>query len=259
MTWGVKVSQPGIDVNQAADYQLAFSSEWPTLKILKSQTFTMTDASVKQTIYTHGLGYPPAFMIQTTNTTGRARHAGPGFDEHADAFYVDNNSLVFDPATVGGVTGTYSGKFFIFAYDLTKNYQAPALTVGTLSGSIGPSQSQGIIASVPGAEATSSHPQDLSIDSEARAPLIHSSLNGVVSLRGGADYALIANHSLDYAPLFMAFETVQDGVAGAGNYNAFFGGNGTNIVKTTPTTVEIHTSISYIRGAILVFKDPFFL
>ena len=255
--FGIKVSQPGVDADQAADYQLAFSSEWPTLKIFKTQSFSITDISQPHTIYTHGLDYPPAFMIQTTTTTGRGRIASPGYDEHGDGFFVDDNVLGYDPNLIGGPTGTFQGQFFIFVCNLLVNYQAPALTVGTSSLQIGGTTSEGIIASMAGSEAAGAAPQNLSIDSEARSPLIHMVQNG--NLTGGPDYALVANHNLDYAPWFLTFITTQDGASGAGRYQAFFGGNGTNIMKTTAGTVEQHSTLSYLRGSIVILKDPFFL
>ena len=255
--FGIKVSQPGVDADQAADYQLAFSSEWPTLKIYKSQAFSMTDISKAQTIYTHGLSYPPAFMIQTTTTTGRARLASPGYDEHGDGFFTDNNVLGYDPDLIGGPTGTFAGRFFIFVCNLLVNYQAPQLTVGTSALQIGGTQTEGILASSSGNEVAAAQPENLSIDSEARSPLIHMVLNG--NLTGGPDYALSAVHNLDYAPWFLTFITTQDGVLGAGRYQAFFGGNGTNILKTTAGTVEQHSTLSFLRGSIVILKDPFFL
>lgn len=252
MTWGAKVSQPGVNADQAADYQLAFSSEWPTLKIYKSQAFNMSDISQKQTIYSHSLSYPPVFMIQTTNTSGLARIAGPGNDEYGNGFYVDNDNLGFDPALVGGASGTYQGRFFIFTTNLLLNYQAPVFTTGLSALQIGSTQTEGIVASIPGQDVITSQPQNLSVNSEARAPMIHSVLNGKLASTG-TDYSLVSTHALDYPPYYLTFIAVQ----GTNTYRAFFGGNGTEILKTTTTTVEQHSSSTNLQGSIVIMKDPF--
>lgn len=254
MTFGVKVSQPGIDVEQAADYQLAFSSEWPTLKVFESNPINLTDISVKQTVTSHNLGYPPVFIIQTTNASGLARIAGPGNDELGNGFYVDDNVLGFDPNNVGGASGPYTGRYFIFTHNLLLDFQAPAFTVGTSALQIGSTQHEGVVASIPGKNVITAQPQNLSVYSEARAPMIHLSTHGDLTSTA-FDHSFVAIHALDYAPWYLAFSAVQ----GSDEYSSFFGGNGNTIIKTTPTTVEMHSSLVNVKGAIVIMKDPFFL
>jgi len=57
MTWGIKVSPPGVDVKSCPDDQLVFSSEFNTLKTFGSQLMT-----VNGTYYTHNLGYIPIHL-----------------------------------------------------------------------------------------------------------------------------------------------------------------------------------------------------
>jgi hypothetical protein len=57
MTWGIKVSKPGIDVKTATPDQLVMNSEYLSLKIAHS-ALTTGDGT-----YTHNLGYAPAFIV----------------------------------------------------------------------------------------------------------------------------------------------------------------------------------------------------
>lgn len=247
--FGLKVSQSGIDVSQAADYQMAFSSEWPTLKVLKKAAFTINDTSVSQTIVNHGLGYPPAFMIITDSGVG-ARIAGPGNDELGDSFAVDSNNLTFAAQS----SGLYTGYYYIFDYDLTRNYTAPTLTIGSSALSAASKTAFGVLASVNGQDASLNNVTGLSMDSQARSPLVHMSVSGNLT-SNGTDYSLVANHGLLYPPWFLAFIGNQS----SGSYTAFYGGNANQILKTTPGVVEIHSTLSTEQGSVIVFKDPFVL
>lgn len=69
-----KIAKPGFDVKTATDEQLAYSSEWDTLKAsaigLENLTIPAASTSVDLDI-THGLGYAPAFfaLIRISGTT----------------------------------------------------------------------------------------------------------------------------------------------------------------------------------------------
>jgi hypothetical protein len=254
MTWGAKVSQPGVDVSQAADYQLAFSSEWPTLKVFQSASLNLSDISQKQTITSHNLGYPPAFLIETTNTSGLARIAGAGQDEFGDGFYVDDSTLGFDPNLSPAASGSYTGRYFIFTHNLLPNYQAPEFTIGTSALTVGGVQSEGIIASISGQDAITAQPQNLGLNSQAKAPLIHLSMNSNLTFNG-TDYSFTVIHALDYTPWFLTFVSIQ----GSGRYSPFFGGQGNNTLFTSPTFIAQHSVFSNRQGTIIVLKDPFFL
>jgi len=60
-----KVSQPGFDVKTATNQQLAFSSQFNTLKIIQTGTVTLNKAANSTdafTSVTHGLGYRPVVL-----------------------------------------------------------------------------------------------------------------------------------------------------------------------------------------------------
>lgn len=63
--WGIKISQPGVDVRSATPSQLYFSSKYDSWKIktVAQQTVTLNTGNTNQTYsYAHGLSYVPAFF-----------------------------------------------------------------------------------------------------------------------------------------------------------------------------------------------------
>lgn len=75
--YGIKISQPGFDVNTCKDYELIFSSSWPTLAIAFDKTMTLTtDGSGNATI-PHNLNFYPLAMgwkfTDSTFTTSTGR------------------------------------------------------------------------------------------------------------------------------------------------------------------------------------------
>lgn len=75
-TYGIKISQPGIDVLRAEDKNLMYTSTLFGLKIYKTGTASITipggsaDFSVHSVDIPHDLGYAPAFYAFVTDTNG---------------------------------------------------------------------------------------------------------------------------------------------------------------------------------------------
>ncbi len=64
--YGIKVALAGYDTATATDQQLAFSSEFNTLKISTSGSGNVDCNGVATTVQiAHGLGYVPAFLVLT--------------------------------------------------------------------------------------------------------------------------------------------------------------------------------------------------
>jgi len=59
--YGIKVSQPGVNVNTAKDQQLVFGTQLPTFKEVVIADFQYTAETGEKTV-AHGLGYPPAWQ-----------------------------------------------------------------------------------------------------------------------------------------------------------------------------------------------------
>jgi hypothetical protein len=64
--YGLKVSQPGVDVKTARDDQLVFSSKFQTLHVFQQGSGTVTDSGGRLITIAHNLGYPPKFLVHTT-------------------------------------------------------------------------------------------------------------------------------------------------------------------------------------------------
>jgi hypothetical protein len=248
MSFGAKVSQPGVDVRGASDFQLAMTSDWPLLKIHKQGAFSL-DLTKAQTIVSHDLGYPCAFLIFKT-TGNRSQITGPGNDEYGDSFYTDKNKLGFSiPAS--SPTGTYTGYYYIFRLDITKNFQAPTIALG--SKPPGGGGGFGLETAKETKEASSTDFRDLSLSSETRSPMIHQVVAGDIGASGGV-FDLVATHNLLYAPFFLAFFSSDNG----GSYYSFYGGNANTVLIASDRSVTIRTATTGQKGSVVVFKDPFF-
>lgn len=58
---GIIITQPGVDVSTAADYQMLFNSNWPSLQIAFEKVITVTAGNVSPPI-PHGLTFTPLTM-----------------------------------------------------------------------------------------------------------------------------------------------------------------------------------------------------
>lgn len=85
--YGIKVSQPGVDVFSATDDQLLLNSGQTLLKTYMQGVATGTDGTFSP-IY-HGLGYRPQFLVYGLRT-------GTGDDDHITFMETSNPSFEFD-------------------------------------------------------------------------------------------------------------------------------------------------------------------
>ena len=63
MAYGARVSRAGFKASTCADFESAFDSRYPKLKIAFQGKFTTTASVSAQTIVTHSLGYAPVFWF----------------------------------------------------------------------------------------------------------------------------------------------------------------------------------------------------
>ena len=85
---GMKVSKPGVDVKDADDKDLVWSSDFKTFKIYKIVKFTSSGDEK------HGLDYAPAFvyMEDYTSTLETGWHRNP----HATRVSVDGEKVYYN-------------------------------------------------------------------------------------------------------------------------------------------------------------------
>lgn len=91
--YGIKVAKPGFDVKTATDQQLAFSSEFDTLKIKQQGTGQLTDTSRTVTI-AHNLGYVPTFMVHTQFSSDGAYFISPLINTQPFFFPANNGEIL---------------------------------------------------------------------------------------------------------------------------------------------------------------------
>jgi hypothetical protein len=65
MDYGIKVSQPGFDVNTATGKNLVFSSKYQTLHVHSQGSGTIKDSTGRTVTIAHNLGYVPKFLVHT--------------------------------------------------------------------------------------------------------------------------------------------------------------------------------------------------
>lgn len=241
--YGIKVSQFGYDVTQAADYQIELASSWPLLKIGYQGSFSIASTGVDTTVYTHNLGYVPLCLL-IDNTSYASRLFG------ADTGTIKIDSTKVQVNLSASITTPFTGYLYLFRHNLEQNYQAPIInTSGSVLGSAG---DYGIKVTKAGKDFTSTDMRDYVIHSSTRSPMIQNITNGPLA-SNGTDFTLTVTHSLTYNPWFLSFIKRS----GQTYYEGFFGGAGSEYLIASGTTVVMHSTASGHTGSIVVFKDPF--
>lgn len=107
-SFGIKIAQPGYDVNTAPDYALSFNSSWPQLPILKQYTVTVTPIltggfwSYDTQVFTHNLGFFAWSMVWETDA---ASNVGSIRTKRANKnLTISDNSVTWNPAIYNLVT-----------------------------------------------------------------------------------------------------------------------------------------------------------
>lgn len=152
--FGIKISIPGISVDDAGDYQYLFNSAWPSLPIAFSQT---TVADFGGTLK-HDLGFPPltmAWLISSDVSSGRYF---PDVDK--DTIYF-NNGVTSGPQT-----------YFVICYnlDISKDAEYKLITPPATSTVYSPDF--GIKFSKEGKPADSNDLRDFVLHSRAQSPAV---------------------------------------------------------------------------------------
>jgi len=108
--WGIKISQPGFDVLNCDEKNLAFSSKYQTLHIHSQGSGTVTDSGGRTVTITHNLGYVPKFLVHTQLDSASS--------------YGDANSYFISPYNTGsgGISGNLGVRDVNAWADTTKLY-----------------------------------------------------------------------------------------------------------------------------------------
>lgn len=138
--YGVKISQQGIDISRAADYQKVLDSDWKFLDIFQEIDIDITFSFVGRPTGTylvpliiHALGHVAGYEFFASVSTA----AGGGFTNARNVksyIFGDDVGVYFQ--TYGGDSGRIKGKLRVYTINILEEYQAP--TVYTISAAIQP-------------------------------------------------------------------------------------------------------------------------
>jgi hypothetical protein len=260
----IKLAQPGYDVKTAGDENLVYSSQWPLLKIYRQDKFRIPDVTVATTIATHDLKFIPVFWW-FSNATLAAWSNGFGdtlVNEQRSEFFgptgggtlsIDANKLNFSPEVNTNV-GALNGYYYIFALDLTKQYTAPVVRIGAVSGR-GEDKYVFKIAK-PGKDVSSHNLDDFIVHSRARSPLIHSVNPGKVTEDlGGGNFGFTVYHDLDYLPMFFGYTKNANG-----SYSIIYTGQGgSTLFESDEKKIRFTEAANTREMTIVILKDPFLI
>lgn len=251
----IKLAQPGYDVKTAGDENLIYSSLWPLLKIYLQGSASIPDVRATQTLATHDLGYPPVYwFFANTNIVSwdnltiskdtRSEFFGPIGD---GTLAVDSAKLSYTANAFPFAGGSAQLYYYIFALDLTKQYTAPIIKVGNVSG--GFNSKTVFKLAKPGKDISSTDLQDYVIHSRARSPLIHS-----VNPSLGTVKTFTVTHSLGYLPMFFGYVKNSNG-----SYTMIATGQGgSSSFQSTENTI-VFNDTGGKELTVVILKDPFLL
>lgn len=200
---GLIVTQNGVPVSGAADYQKTIDTRWTFLDIADEQAFDISHSDSGSThfwaekIMDHRLGYLPAFTFRPTVVDG----GGSSFFATNYQVIATKNSVYIRNLYVSGDPTTptrLAGFLRIFACDITTAYQAPIALVQSVAGltNVG----VGVKILTNGGSMNSTNLQDFGIDTEAKALAIQQTGTAVATTANSG--TLLINHNLGYPPTY---------------------------------------------------------
>lgn len=247
---GIRVALPGTDVSTAPDYNLVFSSDWPNLKIGANPTVGLSTAtSTDQVIYTHNLGFIPAFIpfIGFPNT---AELTVPLDVNNLGQFVTaDANNIYF----IGDTPPVNMG-LLIFVIDITQPFTAPVINTGSSGPAVNSSNVQyGIRVAKAGRDISDLDVRHFILRSDCRSPMVHAVATGMIQQTVGFSYT----HDLSYNPIFFAYQQVsasntQWALVTSQNFGLQTQGNTITLDAGTAVTTNLPASI-------VILQDPFII
>lgn len=121
--YGIKVAQVGYDVRTCKDYDLIFSSSWPSLAIVFDVSGPYTTNSSGNIVIPHNLGFPPLAMSWQFTDSTMASQTGRVFPN------VDKNNIYFLQQFAPNTTVYLNNKCYNLDISIPQNYsylQPPA-------------------------------------------------------------------------------------------------------------------------------------
>lgn len=244
MAYGARVSKPGFKASTCADFETAFDSRYPNLKIAFQGAFTTTSSTSSQTVVTHNLGYAPVFWIYVKDKygTNNITLATTGYSQF---FRINGTDLIYD----GGLADVIEVYYYIFHQRIDQNitYNTISNTPTTQSGS---SNTYNIRVSKSGFDVKTASPKDLAWSSEYPSPIIQKMVTGTTTTASQTT----VSHGLNYYPqYFLYFYNVFADSRWQVVFNSFD-------LESYATTTDIKFTFygfdpTYDYG-LLILKDP---
>ena len=239
---GIRVTQPGVSVPYAADYQYVFNSDWPSLAIAFEAVVTVTGTYGTATV-AHNLGFVP--FIQVWDYTGGTNNGRVGIAI----------STLFDKTNINLTNNTASDivcsiKCYNFDITIAKDYALPKYPI--IKTKYDPST--GIKVSKYGKSIGSTDLRDFILHSRSQSPAILSVVTKIDSSYN-VTYVNPANY-LPWAFAFASFSTgsyqiVSPGPTSAPPQFTFSFPSGNNIGK-----VVLALSSSAKAASLVILRDP---
>jgi hypothetical protein len=168
---GIKVSKPGFSVQTAADFNLVFSSSWPSLAVAFTIQVPYTASNV---VIPHGLKFPPFTMCWVVDTIQAAgSYTAPTKGAMRLFPDVDATNIYMYGGIGGGYFQSTSSVLHIKAFniDLSKDVDYPLLSKGSgYQGGYDPNY--GIKLAKSNKDVASRDLRDFILHSRAQTPLI---------------------------------------------------------------------------------------
>jgi len=201
--FGIKVAQPGFDVNSAGDPNLYFSSNWPILKIDPKLTGTnvpLPSGHNSSITITHNLGYPPFIMLWSANNGFWPTYI-TSINSQTITFTNNSQNSGSNPSDL--LT------YYIFRLPINQNFHAQNIQANpVIPGSAPPAA--GFKVAKPGKDASKSKDlRDFTINSTAKSLMVHQVFVGPVTPSGNIN-TLVYTPDLPYNPVYFAYYAVDN-------------------------------------------------
>lgn len=251
---GAKFMQSGVDIGKGADYEVAFTSEWPVMKVVTSRlqrTTLYTNSSanlVSNNFYKHGLGYTPMFLPYRYNASART------YEFFRTIMTADNNYIHW---YLSGGSPAPDSSFDvvvglqIFAINLREDYESKTNNPSPLAiGSSG--KSYGMQFVPDGKNVSTATKESFLMDTIARTPQIHAvSYGEALTPASPSGYNYSYTHNLPYKPMYFVYGEDLSWPSELQIRNNFDG------ITVVNNTITVNSPTQGDRISIVVLKDPF--
>lgn len=141
--YGLMISQQGIDISRAADYQMVLDSNWKFFNILEelyidftSPTFSGANGYKALKLYDHNLGHTAAFEFIPSQKTGGNIDVLESANAVVAKLLSDRDSIYLVVLWTGAMLTsplTIRGRLRVFSTNILEEYEAPAVPLGPMA------------------------------------------------------------------------------------------------------------------------------